>query len=232
MQHINKCTFCHDTFFYLFVSIIRKNLKGQCHIRFKKISEGLQCWMFIFLWTFNSFLYFLLHGYYFILKLNRILIPANPCLIFWISSITAWKLLQVLWIAAVGLYRNCCKKQLMKSQADMSALVIFLGAENLPNMRLTNKKKENFGQWQLINTVGKHVLHADSIYLVWRTKRNFTSGWRWPEQRRHSRTSLDNYLKLAIEIYPLGNCPNPHCVDDDLALAIEQISCEGFDAVS
>jgi hypothetical protein len=33
------------------------------------------------------------------------------------------------------------------------------------------------------------------------------------KQRRHSRTSLDNYLKLAIEIYPLRNCPNPHCVD-------------------
>ena len=33
------------------------------------------------------------------------------------------------------------------------------------------------------------------------------------KQRRHSRTSLSNYLKLAIEIYPLRNCPNPHCVD-------------------
>ena len=33
------------------------------------------------------------------------------------------------------------------------------------------------------------------------------------KQRRHSRTSLSNYLKLAIEIYPLRKCPNPHCVD-------------------
>ena len=33
------------------------------------------------------------------------------------------------------------------------------------------------------------------------------------KQRRHSRTSLYNYLKLAIEIYPLRNCPNLHCVD-------------------